>query len=183
MDEFFKFVIRFFHGWRRKLGLAMLAMALGTLALSNYGQWSRFSIGYLNVGTTVSDEPQYDTLSWPNRGRGFMWMAMQFPEDSGLLPEERSNPSSGWYFGNENVAAIDFSYLDFQSHWQFLGFHFAKAKVNRKERVLNIPISFMIVPDWFITLPLTGLAAYLFLSKPRISTPKKIAEPIANEGA
>ena len=183
MDEFFKFVIRFFHGWRRRLGLAMLAMALGTLALSNYGNWSRFSGGYLNVGTTDSEEPRHDAFRWPNRGRGFMWSVWRFPEDSGLLPGELRS-SSGWQFGDQDEPDFDiFAFLNIQSHWQFGGFHVVKGKAIGKHRVVNIPISFVIVPDWFITLPLTALSAYLLLFKPRHTTSKNISELTAKEGA
>jgi len=35
-----------------------------------------------------------------------------------------------------------------------------------------------VVPYWFITIPLTVISAFLLLSKPRNSTPKKITEPV-----
>jgi hypothetical protein len=41
----------------------------------------------------------------------------------------------------------------------------------------------VVLPYWSITVPLTLLSAYLLLSKPRKSTPKKLFEPIAAEGA
>ena len=173
----------FFRGWRRKVGFVTLLMALGTLALSNYGNWSRFSVGYLNIGTTDSGEQRLDAFRWPNRGRGFMWSVWRFPEDSGLLPGELRS-SSGWQFGDKDDPDFDiFAFLNIQSHWQFGGFHVVKGKVKGKHRVVNIPISFVIVPDWFITLPLTVFSAYLLLSKPRQTTSKKIPEPIGNEGA
>ena len=41
----------------------------------------------------------------------------------------------------------------------------------------------VVVPYWSIIIPLTALSAFLLLTKPRKSTPKKITEPNPAEGA
>ncbi len=67
--------------------------------------------------------------------------------------------------------------VEWRTDW--IGFHFgaANATAGSIRRV-----EFWIVPYWSIVIPLTLLSAYLLLSKPHKSTPKKITEPIANEG-
>jgi hypothetical protein len=38
------------------------------------------------------------------------------------------------------------------------------------------------LPHWLIVLPLTLLSAYLLLSKPRVTKPKELADPISPTG-
>jgi hypothetical protein len=47
---------------------------------------------------------------------------------------------------------------------------------------INTPVE-TYTPDCSVVSVLTLLSAFLLLSKPRKSTPKKTAEPTANEGA
>ena len=47
----------------------------------------------------------------------------------------------------------------------------------------RVRAKYVILPYWFITIPLALISAFLLLSRPRQSTPMKINKPTANEGA
>ena len=64
--------------------------------------------------------------------------------------------------------------------WDCAGFHFGSGTITRGTRKLKCEQ--YIVPYWSIVVPLTLLSAYLLLTKPRLSTLKKIVAPTANEG-
>ena len=163
----------FFHGWRRKAGIATLVMAcafqviwLRSLAIQDYvafGQYySMFTtcngIGFQQIefrdGVSFPNnfrwEKNYTTRSRllaPNEWRGVKGQNMK-PEDD--LP-----PIAGW-------------------HCQVLGFAYAKSTWRRSpspvfgdEPFVYGYVTYLICPHWLCCLSLTLLSAYLLLWKPR----------------
>jgi len=82
--------------------------------------------------------------------------------------------------GDLNFAGFGVPFV-FDRRWQYWGFDFGKGHEIQQPPTEYI-LQFMFIPYWSIVLPLTLLSAFLLLSKPRKSTPKKITEPSPAEG-
>jgi hypothetical protein len=162
----------FFRGWRRKVGMVTLLMALGFT-----GAWVRS----LNIGDQFRIPSDDATHSCIVSGHdGLVWF---YFHETGRMHLSRSR---NWY---KSVKLMTRFYEDFfikESNfidadiidWRvdFYGLCFAEGHREGFRKGIAI------VPYRFIVIPLTAIAAFLLLSKPRHSTPKKTTEPIAEKG-
>jgi hypothetical protein len=151
-------VREFFQGWRRKTGLALLAMALlltvawmrgavyhDQVAL-RYGRTSHF---FSSVHGQVRWERTIQSTSRPaNRPRPpiIKWNSRKTPKN--LVPPSREEGTAWrWTWG-----------------WVYIG---TLKEEDRRE--------IWVIPYWSTVLPLTLISAFLIFSKPR--QPKSMKEP------
>lgn len=165
MKELFRFMVRFFHGWRRKIGCVTLLMALASFSV--WGLGHRFLMGY-----SIRGDHRVD--SFGSSSNGLMWICFRFPEDSVMSPE---SVSAGWHFSSKPPTLLE--NIDTDWSWRCCGFYFATGI----ERTIRLPVTARIVPYWCIILPLSVVSAFLLIKQPRRSNQKKIPEPIQDEGA
>lgn len=160
----------FFKGWRRKIGCMTLVMACGFAGL-----WIR--------GHAIKDVyqfgngrgPVYDTVV--SSRYGLMWFRYEATDGSGYS----WNP--GWFAIPINASTELHSeeckiVHDIKWRWSGWGFDFCDSGKGDRIHVVHRNI-----PYWSLALPLTALSAFLLLTKPRKTTPKKTNEPIPAEGA
>lgn len=155
----------FFKGWKRKLGVATLLMALAFTAA-----WMRSRFYSDGLSIQVGSKQQHWIIS---DNFGLYWTALFnrtardpdsfFPIEPRILseyvdPQENSSvlPDLGW-------------------RWHCGDFHFAQRDVWQQ----NADQYTIMIPYWSLVLPLTLLSAYLLLSKPRSKKPDP--GPIAGE--
>lgn len=151
----------FFKGWRRKVGCVALVVACV------------FTSGWIrSFGTT-------DWLSM--RGRGEARPPLKIVSSIGsfaILPMKYSS-SMNWirsfdltlpHLESAGPISIEMRPANFTWHWKHCGFGYATESNNSYG-----PVRFywlFMVPYWSLVLPLTLLAAYLILWKPR-TNPKE----------
>jgi hypothetical protein len=75
-----------------------------------------------------------------------------------------------FYYSEEVAGASQVEFINFNTHWNWCGFHFGEGQ----DKIFGIPISIWIIPYWSIVLPLTLLSAYLLLTTPRREKPNVI---------
>ena len=155
MGEFFKFIARFFHGWRRKLGVMTLAMAcVFTLG------WMR-SLYFCNGYLILSDDPAFHLIySVPNR---FGWVFVK--NEGGIIPRHYRSGERGRRVNAANPES-DRPYVLIYGPVEST--HEVAQAFERGPQ--------WCLPYWSIVIPLTLLSAYLLLSKPR-SKPAKPQSP------
>ena len=153
MREFFKFVIRFFHGWRRKMGAVTLWMALGVMA-----GWIRsvsHSDGYLIPG----DDPTFHLVySAPNR---IGWVFVK--NENGSVPRH--------YRTGERHRDVHPA-IPVSDRPYVLIYGPVEPTHELAEAFERGPHWYL--PYWALVAPLTAISAWLILSKPR---PAKFREP------
>ena len=158
----------FFRGWRRKIGVVTLVMACLFLL-----GWVRSLTHFEGVSLPFGRKPNHFFVSWDS---SLVWLKEYIGGmGPGLYPE----------FKSRSITGIDdriFNSPHFEWRWNWSGFGSGvgvdEIKVgNRIERT-----SLTVIPYWSVTIPLTLISAFLLLTKPRLSTPKKIVEPIPVEG-
>ena len=195
----------FFKGWRRKLGLFTLVMACVLT-----GIWLRSLVHRTEISVSKNN-PKLDTkyvshLNIQDQG----WCASEVKTKvlHQLILDrtvtwkkiEVTNPDTsityrvGWRQTNydafkrlnQHAWRWCFGEFDFgdctqdpdESNMRFVG-STPELRARSDPRFL---MSYWTIPYWSIVIPLTLLAAFLLLSKPRKSTLKKTAEPIPAEG-
>ena len=157
----------FFRGWRRKVGCITLMMACafaaGWVRSKSRQDDVRISVGYL-------------PLFFNSCNGQLTWWQLQYLE---------TVPTYSFVF-------------DWQTNPETRGriFSFSKVVVPKKGRSsgpvhVRIPRAELLeqallvnwtADYWTFTIPLTFISAWLLLSKPRKSLPKKSVEPIPDEG-
>jgi hypothetical protein len=152
----------FFRGWRRKIGLLTLMMALVGMGL-----WLRSLIIVDGVQFPVG---QYD--NWIQSEFGFLhWTAFR---TAPYRRRQASYYSKGLRIEVQSGKPV-FPVLTketFPSQLHIFGFHFCSG--NEATRCY--------IPYWFIVIALIVLSVFLLLTKPRQLTQKKPPEPTANLG-
>lgn len=146
----------FFRGWRRKIGIALLAIAL---VLAN--AWIRSFVCYDEL---VVSHQQFTHFIKSSRGR-FGWEGwtdtpsfwdsndIQIYWENGLMSKDDDDLLGGLLGDSDEV--------EWQLKWA--GFEFGDAtRVVEQRRVQRWDI-----PYWSLVLPLTLLSAWLLLIKPR----------------
>ena len=149
----------FFKLWRRKIGVVTLVMACVFM-----GGWVR--------SRTIDEGVSFRT------GK-FMDMFLGSCPYGIIVATGKYSDSSfpsmnvGWF----SKVAVDDGEAEEQADtkWYSSGFQF---RTSGKGNFFHV-----VIPYWFLVLPLTALSAYLLLTKPRKSTQKKIVEPIPADGA
>ena len=166
MSEFFKFLIRFSGGWRRKIGLSLLLMSCVLM-----GGWLRSVFVADGISWTSGSNACDDIMS---AEQNLTWQTTYDIE--GLLPTMIPVWKSG---------ALDFTIVDDAAdepvwRWRFLGFEAGEFTTQMTGDSSHG--SFCSIPYWSVTVPLTLFSIWFFLSRPRPSTQKNFTEPDANEG-
>jgi hypothetical protein len=161
-----------FKGWRRKIGVVTLVMACSFMGLwvrsQSVSDWFMFTV---QPGRLVF------LISYPN---GLMWVRSEFKREvrAGAIwspvPITKNDFDERIVFSPRDELVIEW-------RWKWMGFCFSINK-DSEERIrsqngltLNRE-AFWFVPHWSIVIPLTLLAAWLLLSKPR-SKPAKPQSP------
>lgn len=150
----------YFKPWRRKIGVVMLFVTCMFASA-----WIRSYSVQDGLNIRVSDTTRYffyssiHGLVWENASGIDPKMNAAFPA---ILVSSQDANKNAVTLRNASMQMCRFG--DFQ----FSG----------DDSVLI----FVLIRYWTVVIPLTLLSAYLLLSKPRKSTPKKITEPIPSEG-
>ena len=182
MFEFFKFVICFFNGWRRRLGLVSLIMALLFMAywvrsfvveaphpfvvdLIDFSEYFDFPVedhaiagfGTYNHSLVLMAYQSVDVKSSPTTNGSFIF-SVNGSQPQGKLKAYLEDPLSedGTQIMVENT--------------------------NGTTKMM-VPMSIFAIPYWSLTVPLTLLSLWLLLSRPRKSIQTKLNVPSANERA
>jgi hypothetical protein len=148
----------FFHGWRRKVGVLTLVMALAFA-----GAWLR---GHRVKDVYSTRGPRTVCDTWSSSHEGIAWLRLRLQ-----LPITISTP--GWrtytvgttgksvegFFRNQKQA-VDW-------RWKWLGFDFGQSQASQP---IPLQMTFLTIPYWSLVLPPTLLSAYLILWKPRKRT-------------
>jgi len=160
----------FFHGWRRKTGRVTLLMACGFM-----GAWLKDLSGSASQ-QRVSFYSGRQTLEHLQNGDGGrIWWIHYYP-----------NPDSDIFTFNDCYRGWNIPPTFTEERWEHIRifgksvFYEFRFCVVHSVEANGFLIS---VSHWSIVIPLTMLSAWLLLSKPRSSNPKKIAEPIPETAA
>lgn len=164
----------FFKGWRRKIGVVTLLMACVAV-----GGWVRSRVRHDLVMIPWANETFCVESMW-----GEIEFARLITQDNKTKAKWISNeitPTNWrWLDDAGNPQAVDhlaeLAEGEIAWRWDWAGFHFGAGQT------ANGGEEDYMVPYWSITVPFTLISAFLLLSKRRQSTPKKISEPIPNEG-
>jgi len=158
MGEFFKFIFRFFHGWRRKIGIVTLLMACVAMCV-----WCRSHV--------FTDEISSGRIDYLSIGGGQVkWWHI-------LVASADAHTASQWSW-TVYPFEIDDWLDELPSGWRILaiyktaGFTFVKGDAPNGQT-----LTFVVVSVLWLVIPLTLTSLWLLLSKPRKSTSKKITEP------
>lgn len=168
----------YFHGWRRKSGCVTLVMALATM-----GMWIRSQCicDTVEISTgaacyrIVCIDGQVEFVRCRDVGgrafavtkMGWVWWPVSWVSGPKLLaPWElvADNPAS---FGLP-IEAVDGEIIE---NGTWFGFRFHKSQLGQ------FLLSEATIPHWTIVIPLTLLAAYLILVRPRQSNACKTLGP------
>lgn len=138
----------YFRGWRRKSGMLMLVMACGV-----FGMWMRSYV--VMEGLDIPDRQfQYAVFS---ANGGVNWATIA------PLPIASRLPHIQWSSMTPTAVPFDvWSMHEIKWRRRYLGFDLGVAMETRN----NWQFDFIVIPYWFIILPLTLLSAYLILWKP-----------------
>ena len=154
----------FFKGWRRKIGCVTLVMALVAMA-----GWVRSllrqDIVSINVfPQQIAVESNLGTLHLFRYENFVIWVQRGMPPITRFQWENLDVSDAKSVVADRIASAASMSLSNYG--WDAVSPSVMKC----------------VVPYWSIVLPLTALAAYFLLSKPRKSNQMKIAEPIPDEG-
>jgi len=156
----------FFHGWRRKAGCVTLVLA------------TVFMLGWIrSMGISDGAVIQFVALTHVliSTDGHFRWMC-----HSGNFPTSDRITHLQWPVEQaveHPFIAIVGGEIEWQWRCRWRGFDIGEG------HIIGLPLNAWAIPYWSVVLPLTALSAFLLLSKPRKSTPKKLTEPIPAEGA
>ena len=172
----------FLKPWRRKIGVCTLMLACVFAVGWVRNDSSRFDLFALNGKTLRMMLASLD-------GRiEFFRSERKLPIRANLFEMELGKSHKG-YFGmryvNNGVMSygLDPKYHDIKWKWESIGIYAAKGLTRNLAGGPNREfVEAVVIPYWFLVIPLTALSAYLLLSKPRQPKQKKIPEPTANEG-
>jgi hypothetical protein len=145
----------FFHGWRRKCGVATLIVALAFWCL-----WVRSLIlidmfDFAFWGCSHRIVVMDGCLAW-DRAYPFTADQAAFQDPSGkVAPTGWASIRSGGH-----ISIFD---LCGDVKWQWRGLGFAHGSHQAWETTNTVTL----IPYWFLAIPLTLLSAYLILWKPR----------------
>ena len=154
----------FFEGWRRKIGVVMLLMALVFV-----GGWVRS----LTIQDSFLCHRDDHSGFFVNSNQGCLsWNRIHELQPEQLRFADR-------YFTGDAASFDRFLNNEVNWHWKTCGFEFGET-TQHNSRVRS---EFGVVPYWSIVIPLTLLSAWLLLIKPRSSHRKKITEPIPEKVA
>jgi len=149
----------FFKGWRRKMGVMTLVMALVFMA-----GWVRSLTCYDAVGYRWSNVEQVDFISF----QSVLYLWNQYPSATSTTLRIASNRTYPihWYSYRLPKDGLVLSSANLQWNWRYFGFGICENQTTEDQ------MQSLAIPYWSIVLPLTLLSAYLLLGKPRVAKPK-----------
>jgi hypothetical protein len=178
----------FFNGWRRKIGMMTLVLALMFMEL-----WGRsHSVKDLWGFGSGQEKAVLGLTTFPGE---FRWQRQEFDREAFYRV--------GWYcraYDTSELAATDDVVSPsgkLEWRWRRLGFDFGAATLNATSYAapgyyaegVEVPqdpeepnlkrVVFWTIPFYSIVLPLTAVSAFLLIFKPRQSLPRKIVDSIA----
>ena len=159
----------FFHGARTKMGLLTLVTAcfflVGWFRSQTRFEYIDVSIGNVSYGVTS----MHSGLDFSRTTELDPTTVLDFIDFKSVeLFIKPQDPLNGtpWSSG-----------FQFDWRWDWAGFHIGEGHyASRRDQDI-------MVPYWSLVIPLTLISAWLLLSRPRKTNPKKIADPSANKGA
>lgn len=179
MGDFFGFSVRFFHGWRRRIGLVTLILAL------------------VFTGALVRSFQIEDKIGWEFRILGENETHYYVSSVYGRLTLKvirNKNGKVGRFFctGWQSLTAKDDEIGDdarvsdgkifLRPEWRIRGLGFFIGGVlDPTDKYYQLEV--WTVPYWSIVLPLTLVSMWLLLLKPRDSEPEKLVELITVQNA
>lgn len=173
MSDFFKFMTRFFQGWKRKFGFLTLVMALGVM------------VGWMR-SIFIADVIEYTTGKFSKEefhsADGFLEWWSDESYDESAVPFDPV-PSFHWNGGTTTARFFNNHYrlnevkMEWHFRWPCLGVGNAPTEITG-----NASRKLCFVSYWLIVAPLTALSAYLLIKKPCQSNQAKTAQPIHDEG-
>jgi hypothetical protein len=146
----------FFHGWRRKVGLGTLVIALALTGLwirsrsihDEYSFWKRNQ-----TSVVLASENACLVI-------GTVWNTTPAVILGPYLAMHRERIVSG---GRIQHAAD----LELESRWRCCGLELVTRSQRPMLGLTNVRCTLLIVPYWLIVWPITGVSAYLLLWKSR----------------
>ena len=165
----------FFRGWRRKIGIITLMMASALTLI-----WLRSDV----IRDKIDLCPSF---YWPQ----LPWYG-EIVSLQGSLGWHRyeMEPGNGGIVANFPVTLSSFKVKHYFVcspkiedtlvwQWKWGGFGYGAGKTHLKGMSARV----WIIPCWSVIIPLTVIATFLLLSRPRKSDQKKLTDPTANEGS
>ena len=152
----------FFRGWRRKLGVVTLGLALGFTAgwVRSKTYFDRVEFCYSRILKTNNN--------FMSAYRGIEWIS--FWGDDPPSSKEKTT----WNSGRMNA---DFSTIRFKSFRRTRNYELGGFVYEDGEFAGFLQMRIIVIPYWSTIIPLTLLSAYLLLVKPRVAKPAKTIEP------
>ena len=158
----------FFRGWRRKVGLLTLLAAC------------LFSAGWVRSLSTS------DAILIPRTKSGFIRLDSCFGRFSWNIVQNDKVTIPTMIWRSDVIVRPDSDVVFDHSNYVYeRRLHWGKIDTGRVHSPGDgrVRASYVILPYWFITIPLVLISAFLLLSKPCKSTQTKIGDPIPVEGA
>ncbi len=152
----------FFHGWRRKTGVATLV-----LALAFTGGWFRSDLIHDAFGSPIGKSRAAGLLS----AAGQLGVYVTTDNDAYNIPKQPAWKTCK----RETFRALFPARSGFIWSWHYHEFGMLRHSSGN--------VSVVIIPYWSIVLPMSLLSAYLLLIKPRSSSPKNVVETVTAAGA
>ena len=166
----------FFLGWKRKVGVVMLVMALIAM-----GGWLRGQSYWDYVFISSHSGNNGGSLHFHSSRQGLTWGKVEHFIDATTY----SASSFRVFRDTQPIDQLVLSHMEMMDgpetidwRWKWGGFDFGKWECTD-----DMTVSYWSVPYYSIVVPLTLLSAFLLLSKTRPSTPIKITEPTPGRGA
>lgn len=155
----------FFHGWRRKVGVVALAVALVFMT-----GWVRSlkNLESLQLTRTTGLTRSYVRHAIISVDGKLGVFRVHHPSFSQMGYKWNSLPFSAVYGKRAVDAATIFNVngngIVFLGRWQFIGVDCGKSASTFDPMIRTC---FLLVPYWLIVLPLTAISAWLLLTKPQ----------------
>ena len=154
MVEFFKFVDRYFRGWRGRLGLITLVLAVWLFVLSIVAH-----LNFAHFGYVFGSGHQFDLFAFSTEG--LLWVTV-WPVGDFVTHPGQFQYIPGWHVSD--IPPYDYiGFGDIQDHWQSYGFRFTTGK-NVNGRITEKKL---LVPDVAVVAALISISALLLFSNAR----------------
>jgi hypothetical protein len=150
-----------FRGWKRKLGVVTLAMACGFII-----GWVR-SLSVMDVLQIGSGSRTMEHCVSTNGS--LIWGRFRTEDPNSVIVFPIWGTS-----GSSTIEAF-LEHANLRCNWRSFGFGRGDLNIDSLDRSRH---TFWMIPYWSIILPLTVLSAFLLLTKPRQSIPRKTADSI-----
>ena len=173
MGEFFKFIVRFLKGWKRKVGMATLVMAcLFTMGwVRSFFYHEGFAIPSRTQSASHSLWSNQDGLSWVKE------MCLDNPD------HWKDNQSFQWGSRRQSGKSVLDGFGTIRHN--LLGFEvfdisYRHVNLQSGPNGDRVQMIVWIIPYWSISTPLALLAVWMLIFKPRQSSSKNIVRPKGN---